>query len=590
VLARVTSRIECGSRYAIARLVEATTVTCDVIVVGSGASAVHAAYPLVQSGRTVIMLDVGHQDTSYAGLIPRSSYTEIRRTDPQQHRYFLGEQLEGVPLTKLGAGPQIVPPRQFVLKDGDRLAPKATDGFAALESFAVGGLGAAWGAVAFPFLDRELEKCGLPAAELHEHYEIVARRIGISGRPDDDLVPLRGAVTALQPPLDLDHNGRQILSRYEQKRHVFRKGRVSMGQSLLAALSRPLPGREPNAYSDMDYWVNHGDSVYRPDVTLRELESYRNFQYRRPVLVNRFSELDAGGVQVEALSIGSGVCEVFTGRALILAAGALGTTRIVLRSLEKYDHPVPFACNPHMYIPSVNYRGLGTPHSSRAHSLAQLTMIYEPEHGDDHAQMQMYSYRSLLLFRLLKEAPLSYREALRIFRTLAPSFAIWVVQHPDHVGPGKSCVLRRGAIFTDDTLQIAYRYSEDDIHRQRQAERVFVRHIRKLGCWPIRRVHPGDGSSIHYGGQFPMSGEPRPLTTELTGRLRGTSSVFLADGSTFAYLPAKGPTFTLMANANRIGGHVLRMLSGTQAVLISSNGTARTAPVPARGPVRNDSE
>jgi hypothetical protein len=334
-----------------------------------------------------------------------------------------------------------------------------------------------------------------------------------------------------------------------------------MGQSLLAALSQPLPGREPNAYGDMDFWVNSGDSVYRPDVTLRELERYRNFHYRRPLLVSRFSELEGPGVQVEALSLSGNVYERFTARALILAAGALGTTRIVLRSLDKYDHPVPFASNPHMYIPSVNYRGVGTPHSSRAHSLAQLTMVYEPEEGTDQVQMQMYSYRSLLLFRLLKEAPLSHREALRIFRTLAPSLVIWVVQQPDHIGPGKSCVLRRGATFTDDTLQISYSCSDDEIHRHRQTERVFARHIRKLGCWPIGRVHPGNGSSIHYGGQFPMTAEPRPLTTDLTGRIRGTRSVFLADGSTFAYLPAKGPTFTLMANANRVGSHVLRMLS-----------------------------
>ena len=70
----------------------------DVIVVGSGASGVHAAYPLVAAGRTVTMLDVGREDDVYDRLIPEATFAEIRRTDRQQHRYFLGDRFEGVPL------------------------------------------------------------------------------------------------------------------------------------------------------------------------------------------------------------------------------------------------------------------------------------------------------------------------------------------------------------------------------------------------------------------------------------------------------------------------------------------------------------
>ena len=50
-----------------------------------------------------------------------------------------------------------------------------------------------------------------------------------------------------------------------------------------------------------------------------------------------------------------------------------------------------------------------------------------------------------------------------------------------------------------------------------------------------------------------MTTEDKPLTTEPSGRLRGLRVVYIADGAAFAYLPAKGPTFTLMANAHRIG-------------------------------------
>ena len=182
-------------------------------------------------------------------------------------------------------------------------------------------------------------------------------------------------------------------------------------------------------------------------------------------------------------------------------------------------------------------------------------MIHDPTRDQEHlVQAQLYSYRSLLLFRLLKQAPLPYRENLRVMRALAPSFVVWVVQHADVPDAGKYCLLRRGDDTASDTLEIEYRPSAEERGQQELAERAIMRHIRKIGCWPLKRVFPGHGSSVHYGSQFPMTGHDEgPMTTEPSGRLRGTKSVYLADGSTFAYLPAKGPTLTLMANANRVG-------------------------------------
>jgi choline dehydrogenase-like flavoprotein len=76
--------------------------------------------------------------------------------------------------------------------------------------------------------------------------------------------------------------------------------------------------------------------------------------------------------------------------------------------------------------------------------------------------------------------------------------------------------------------------------------------LRQLGCYPIKRMDPGFGSSIHYAGTVPFSAEERTGTTHPGGRLHGTRNVFIADGSGFNYLPAKGVTFTLMANAHAV--------------------------------------
>ena len=79
-----------------------------------------------------------------------------------------------------------------------------------------------------------------------------------------------------------------------------------------------------------------------------------------------------------------------------------------------------------------------------------------------------------------------------------------------------------------------------------------LRCVRSLSCIPIRRIDPGHGASIHYGGTFPMTRDERELTTTPDGLLRGTRNIYLADGSVFPYLPAKPLTLSLMANADRI--------------------------------------
>jgi len=123
----------------------ADTVTeiADVIVVGSGASAVHAATALVEGGRSVRMLDVGNREEKY--VVPDGALGELRRTDPEQHRYLLGDHFEGIGWGHVGAGAQLTPPRQFVNRDADDLQPIASRSCFPLHSLPEGGLAGALG-------------------------------------------------------------------------------------------------------------------------------------------------------------------------------------------------------------------------------------------------------------------------------------------------------------------------------------------------------------------------------------------------------------------------------------------------------------
>ena len=69
------------------------------------------------------MLDVGNRDRVYERMVPEGDFLSIRGSDPHQHRYFLGDQFEGIPLGKIQTGAQLTPARKVIHRNVDTLSP-----------------------------------------------------------------------------------------------------------------------------------------------------------------------------------------------------------------------------------------------------------------------------------------------------------------------------------------------------------------------------------------------------------------------------------------------------------------------------------
>jgi choline dehydrogenase-like flavoprotein len=529
----------------------------DVIVVGSGPSAVHAAYPLAEAGLRVRMLDVANRDASHA--VPDGPFSQVRASDPDQHRWLLGDRFEGIGFEHMGAGAQLTPPRQFVVQDADRLLPIRSRSFFPLQSLALGGLGAAWGAGSPPFSAADLDGFPIDHADLAPHYEAVAARIGVSG-DRDDLRPFLGDLDALQPPLEIDANGESILRRYDRERAAVQRAGLFVGRPRLAMLSRPHRGRLASRYWDMEFWSDAGKSVYRPRWTVDELATFPGFALVARRLVETFAEHD-DHVAVTARDVDTGATTTYRARRVILAAGTLGTARIVLRSLGRYDQRVPLVCNPHSYVALFNLNNLGGDARDARHSMAQLCLVHAPGGAARPFTVgHFYSYRSLLLFRLMKDSPLPFREGLELLRVLSPHFGVLILQHGDRPTAQKYVALERDG-HGGDRLAIEYALSSGEARAIDAVEGDIARSLRRLRCVKLRTHRPGHAASTHFAGTFPMSTRDDALTTDRDGRLRPTRNIYVADGSVFPHLPSKGLTFTMMANADRIGCAVRRGLA-----------------------------
>jgi hypothetical protein len=312
----------------------------------------------------------------------------------------------------------------------------------------------------------------------------------------------------------------------------------------------------------MEFWTDAKESVYRPSYTVRELCHEKTFRYIPNKLAIRFDEEDLDSVSLHVEDIQNGCCQTLRSKKLFLAAGAINTARLVMKSADEFGVRTPILSNPYTYIPAINLPMFGREAANRRHSLVQLSGIYTPPDDDlGRITVQFYSYRSLLLFKLARDMPLPPAAAMLFSRCIVNSLAIAGISHPDEPNRNRWMSLREIRNGRDQLMIEATRNKKE--RRQRQASEMAVtRKLISLNLLPLNLIQLPEGSSIHYAGTLPFSDAPKPLTTSSKSRVHGFKHTYAVDGASWKHLPAKGLTFTLMANARRIARDVVSELKG----------------------------
>jgi hypothetical protein len=527
----------------------------DVLVIGSGISGACAAHRFVELGATTRVLDVGFDDPAARAAIPDLSFDDIRSQDAGQAAYFIGGNREGIPRKGVLVGAQLTPPRQFIHRQAQDYFPVETGPFMPMIATSLGGLGAGWGAAAFVFSPRELESTGLPVDSMTAAYARAAKLIGISGDRDSAVAKWFWPSDApLLPPLDLDDNATNILMRWQRQSGKLDNLGVHAGRIPMAVLTRDQGERRANPYFDMDFYGDSRKSVFRPRYVLESLQGRQGFDYRSGVAVFQIKSRHGDRPRVHAVNIATGSEEVFTAGRVVLCANALNSARIALNSLALRQPQTSLLCNPYTYFPTVNLGMLGRPAGGRRHSLAQFGgVLLDDAHQEIDGVFQMYSYRSLLLFKLVKEMPLPPALGLLLARTLATSLSIFGIFFRDEMAEGKRMELVAGGLREKPALRFSHAFSIRELAWKRACEAKFRRALLRANCVPIGQVDPGPAGSIHYAGTIPADNPVNPLVRTLPdGTIEGLPHVYTGDSSSWNSLPAKGLSFTLAANAIRV--------------------------------------
>lgn len=538
----------------------------DCIVVGSGPSGVQAAQTLLEGKMKVLMLDVGiKQDRFYQDNLPNSSFTQVRESDPNQHHYFLGKDLDSVAKDWQNKQDRLTPPLAFtkeLVGLWQSKIDKNNNQFF-MESMAKGGLGNAWGRGAFTFNEKELDKVGLAREEANRSYQKIAQRIGISGTRGQGV-----KLDSLLPPLFLDKSMQYLWNKYDQKNNYWRRRGFSLERTPLAVQSIPKKGRQDEQYWDIDFWSLGKSAGYHPGHTLDQLLLEPTFTYLPQHYVFKFKD-QTDGVLVTAKHTGTLEENTFRCRRLLLCASVLGTARIIMNSLHAQAHKRPLICNPFAYGIWLNTKMFGQQNSIAKSSFSQLSLFEQATDPGSFNLLNLYTYRSLLLTKLMNELPFSYRFSYQICAILKEMLVIGGLHLPEESHPTNYIrLLPDRSSPTGHILDINYHH---DDRRLKKAIRSINKPLLNWGAIPLMTQYTASGASKHYAGTFPFSTREQKFCLSHEGRLHHTRHIYVGDASGFRHLPAKGPTLTIMANAHTIASGLLKNFKALLSVEDSLN-------------------
>ncbi len=526
----------------------------SVTVVGSGASAVHFAQSALERGANVVMVDVGRAKPP--AVMPDASFAELKREHPDPARYFLGAKFESVLFPGAKGEYYGFPPHKLYIFDGVDGFDLRADGFAPLTSFARGGLAEAWTGGAFPFNEHELADFPFEFAELSPFYDQVAERIGVIGERDD-LAEFMPVHAHLEAPLELDRHAALLVERYRAARTRLNAVGCHLGRSRAAVLVRDRGARKACDQLGRCLWGCPRDSLYTPSMTLEELARHPRFSYLSGRFVTHFrfdADRTIRALVVRELASGkSGEIDV---ERLVLAAGTLPTSKIVLDSLRVATGAAPrltgLMDNRQVLVPFVNLSLLGASWDPDTYQYHQLAFGFAAKEPKEYVHALITTLKSALIHPIAGSAPLDLATSTWITKNVHAALGIVNLNLHD---------TRRAESFVElessgdrSRLSVRYEPAADEKRRRNAALARVKSALWRLGCLVppgMSHVRPM-GASVHYSGTLPMTRDERPLTVDRDCKSRDFANLWIADGATFPFLPAKNLTFTLMANAARI--------------------------------------
>jgi len=518
-------------------------VDFDVVIVGSGPAGVSAAFPLVDAGLRVLMVDGGH---STRLVPPTGQFLDVRRHDFSQSDWMIGKNFHALRQAD-AASPKLRVPTHAAVFEGFGSANRiVAEDFVAVGSLAPGGLSNAWGCGVARMTDNELSTFPVKPSEMHTSYGAVVKRIGVSGGYGDDLSDFFGLDQWSHAPVPIDKLQDSMLSRYTSCRRALLQSGFRLGRARVAVLTTPQTDRRACNLCGTCLWGCERRALYAATDDLQRLLGRQGFHYRPGFLVER---VESKGDSVAIVGVGTDGAGAIRARRVLLAAGTLASTRLALQSIN-HRKPVCMQSCPTAAFMLWLPRYLGR-HQEAAFGLGQLSFSLDLG-ADTQAFGSLFNTTGIPVSEFVRHIPFGKRYGVDLLASLLSSCVVGNLFLP---GSLSDVSLQ---LDGNDQLLIRGGYRDEVEMLMREAKHKLRMSFLKLGAllMPMSFKMGRPGSDIHYAASLPMSSKPVLGQTDQFGELAGTAGIHVVDGASLSYLPAKSHTLTIMANADRIARHI----------------------------------
>jgi choline dehydrogenase-like flavoprotein len=426
----------------------------------------------------------------------------------------------------------------FAMEPGDNTFAEGANWFALRASRAVGGLSNYWGAAVLPYRQEDIDDWPITADDLAPHYRAVADWMPISGR-QDDLAPLFPAFSmATAQAIAPTAQAEVLLSRLTRKAPVLADMGVQAGMARQAV--------DPSCQACG--LCLHGcpwSLIYSARHTCAAMRDIPNFTYQPGMVVQQIRE-EGEGVLV---SLADG--RTYQGERVFLATGVLETARILLASPGLANEELILKDSQHAFLPLLHHwQAPRRPDRQPYQTLPQLfAELDEPAISPRLIHAQLYTWNEYFARDLRQNygrLPGIGSILDRVARRLI------VAQAFLHSDVSASVAL---SLAGDGRLAPRLIENPKTASTMRAALDRYSRALRQLGLigLPFAARLGAPGASFHVGGSLPMAGAPEKGQSDLLGRPKGATRLHVVDASVFPSMPATTITFSVMANAHRIG-------------------------------------
>ena len=174
--------------------------------------------------------------------------------------------------------------------------------------------------------------------------------------------------------------------------------------------------------------------------------------YKSGYLVEKYRE-EKGKVIIFSKNLKSNEIERFEGKKLILAAGTLNTTKIVLFSNNDYESKLPILDNPVSFVPFLNIGMLGAPIDRTSYSGGQMNIIYHGDMLEEPIFTAVYDLTGPLRSEFALNFPLSIMGNQAALKYVLPAILMTQIFYPDNPKP-------ENFIKIEPTGELCIKYSQ----------------------------------------------------------------------------------------------------------------------------------